>query len=148
MIRPYRPPDLDAVIDTYLSASIVGQDFLPATFWEQDVRSVRELMPQAQTWVVEVDDEVVAFISTLGNVIGGLFTKPGHQGRGHGRALIERVRRQHESLQVEVFAANTNAIRFYRNRGFSEVDRQINVESGLPLLIMECNSDPSSIEPG
>lgn len=141
MIRAYRDQDQDAVLDIYLEASIAGQDFLPPEFWEEDVPELRdELMPLAETLVVEIDGEVVAFLSMVGDLIGGLFTRPGQQGRGHGTALIEHVQQERDSLQVEVFVANTTAVAFYRNRGFVDAERTIESRSGLPLMIMQLGS--------
>lgn len=138
MIRAYRDEDQDVVLDIYLEASISGQDFLPPGFWEEDVPEIRdELIPIAETSVLEIDGDVVAFLSMVDDLIGGLFTRPGHQGRGHGTALIEHVRRTQDSLRVEVFVANTAAVAFYRNRGFVEIERTIESRSGLPLLIMQ-----------
>lgn len=138
MIRAYRDQDQDVVLAIYLEASIAGQDFLSPDFWEEDVPEIRdELMPIAKTSVVEIDGDVVAFLSMVDDLIGGLFTRPGHEGRGHGTALIEHVRKAHYSLQVEVFVANTAAVAFYRNRGFVEVERTVESRSGLPLLIMQ-----------
>ncbi len=37
---------------------------------------IRELMPVAETWVIHKDGELVAFMSLLGNLMGGLFTHP------------------------------------------------------------------------
>ena len=138
MIRAYRDQDQDVVLDIYLDASITGQDFLPPDFWEEDVPEIRdELMPLAEISVVEIDGEIVAFLSMVDNLIGGLFTRPGQQGRGHATALIEHVQQERNSLQVEVFVANTAAVAFYRNRGFVEVERTIESRSGLPLMIMQ-----------
>ena len=137
MIRLRTDVDLDAVLDVYLEATTLGQGFLPAEFWEADIPEIRdELMPTAETWVVDMGGEIVAFVSLHENFIGGLFTLPAHQGRGHGKALIEHVHRTHDPLLVEVFEANTAARAFYRNRGFEQVERSIEPKSGLPVLIL------------
>jgi putative acetyltransferase len=138
MIRQYRDQDLEVVLDIYLAAATAGQPFLPAEFWENDIPVIRdELMPIAETWVVDADGEVLAFISVLDNVIGGLFTRPDHQGRGHGRALVEYVRERVDPLFVEVFEANHDAVDFYRNRGFVDHAARQNKESGLTELILQ-----------
>ena len=61
-------------------------------------------MPVADTWVVEVGGELIAFMSLLGNLIGGLFTQPDRQGEGHGRALIEHARERYDPVFVEAVA--------------------------------------------
>jgi putative acetyltransferase len=137
MIRAFQPDDLDDVIRVWLASTIPGQSFLPAAHWRAMEPVVREeLMPIADTWVVEDDGEVVAFMSLLDDLIGGLFTHPDHQGEGHGRALVEHARQRFAPVFVEVFEANENAMRFYRNRGFVDHERRVDEESGLPQLIL------------
>ena len=85
MIRAYEQADVDEVIRVWLASTIPGQSFLPEEHWRAEEREVREeLMPVAETWVVEEAGELVAFMSLLGNMIGGLFTHPDHQGRKRG----------------------------------------------------------------
>jgi putative acetyltransferase len=137
MIRAFQPDDLEDVIRVWLASTIPGQSFLPAAHWRAMEPVVREeLMPIADTWVVEDDGEVVAFMSLLDDLIGGLFTHPDHQGEGHGRALVEHARQRFAPVFVEVFEANENAMRFYRNRGFVDHERRVDEESGLPQLIL------------
>ena len=90
----------------------------------------------ADTWVVEESGELVAFMSLLGNLIGGLFTHPDHQARGHGKRLVELAAARSDPLFVEVFEANEKAVGFYRDRGFVDDERRIDQASGLPLLIL------------
>ncbi len=138
MIRAYEQADADEVIRVWLASTIPGQSFLPEEHWRAEEREVREeLMPVAETWVVEEAGELVAFMSLLGNMIGGLFTHPDHQGKGHGRALVEHARERHAPLLVEVFEVNHAAMGFYRNRGFAEHERRRDEASGLAILILE-----------
>ncbi len=142
IIRRADPVDTDAVIDIYLAATIPGQDFLPESFWRGGVAAIRtELMPQAETWVVEDRGEVVAFVAVLGDLIGGLFTLPEHQGSGLGTALTEHVAARRDPLFVEVFEANNAAREFYEHRGFVEDERTIEPTSGLPQLVMRMEGD-------
>lgn len=143
MIRACEPADADDLIRLWLASTIPGQSFLPEEHWRAMEPAIREdLMPIAETWVVEDHGELVAFMSLLGNLIGGLFTHPDHQGRGHGRALVEHARGRYDPVFVEVFEANEQAIRFYRRRGFVDHERRVDEESGLPQLILRLE-DPN-----
>jgi GNAT superfamily N-acetyltransferase len=137
MIRAYTPADEDAVIAVWLAATIPGQAFLPEQFWRDQEPEIRELLPAADLWVVEDDHgPIVAFVSVLDDMVGGLFTHPDHQGRGYGRALIALASRLHDPLFVEVFEANTRARRFYRRCGFVDHGRHVEETSGLPALTL------------
>jgi len=145
MIRPFQPDDLDDVIRVWLASTIPGQTFLPAEHWLAMEPVVREeLVPIADTWVVEDDGELVAFMSLLDDLIGGLFTHPDRQGEGHGRALIEHALRRFSPVFVEVFEANENAMRFYRNRGFVDHEHRVDEGSGLPQMILRSDGPDES----
>lgn len=137
VIRPYLPSDEDELIDVWLAATIPGQDFLPEAHWRAMEPEVRhDLLPVADTWVVVENKQMVAFMSVIGDLIGGMFTHPDHQGRGHASRLIEVAREHFKPVYVEVFEANERALGFYRWAGFIDHERNIDQGSGLPVLIL------------
>jgi putative acetyltransferase len=137
VIRQFDPAEVEELIEVWLASTIPGQPFLPEAHWRAMEGEVRdELLPVADTWVVEHDGELVAFISIIDDLIGGLFTHPDHQGHGHGRALVEHSRTLHDPVFVEVFEANEKAIGFYRSYGFVDHERRTDDESGFPMLIL------------
>jgi putative acetyltransferase len=136
VIRAYRPADLEAMLRVWYEASIIAHDFLPAEFFEAERERIPSLyVPIAETWVAEVQDQLVGFIALLGENVGGLFVDPAHQGRGIGRRLLDHardLRRGH--LTVEVFAANPRALAFYERYGFVLRSRHIDDETEQPVL--------------
>jgi putative acetyltransferase len=137
VIRPFLSTDEDELVSVWLAATIPGQDFLSEAHWREMEPAVRhDLLPVADTWVVIDEGELVAFMSVIGDVIEGLFTHPDHQGRGHGRSLIEIARERFDPVYVEVFEANDKALGFYRRVGFVDHQRNIDPGSGLPVLIL------------
>ena len=141
-LRRSLPDDEDAIIGVWLASTIPGQSFLPEDYWRAMEPEIRELLPQAETWVAEEHAQIVAFMSLLGNLIGGLFTHPDHQGRGHGRALVEHVRARFDPVLVEVFEANEPALRFYRSCGFVAHETRVDPDSGLTQLILRLENAP------
>jgi putative acetyltransferase len=145
MIRRLDPVEVDELIRVWLASTIPGQSFLPEAHWRAMEGEVRDqLLPIAETWVVEEDGAMVAFMSIIDDLIGGLFTHPDHQGKGHGRALVEHARLLHDPVFVEVFEANEKAIGFYRFCGFVDHEVRVDEESGLPQLILRLEDAPPS----
>ena len=146
VIRRAVPADEDGVIRVFLASTIPGQDFLPEDFWRSEERTLREeLLPIAETWVHEDDGEILAFASLLDDTIGGLFTHPDHQGRGHATALIDHVRARHDVVRVEVFRRNEAAMAFYAHRGFVEERTGVDPDTGLEAVIMRIPG-PSALQ--
>jgi putative acetyltransferase len=145
MIRAFEPADEDDLIRVWLDSTIPDQPFLPEEHWRAMEPEIREgLLPTAETWVIEEDGRLVAFMSLLGNMIGGLFAHPDHQGQGRGRALVRYARGRYETLFVEVFEANRPAIGFYRSCGFVDHERRTDEGSGLTQLILRMKDpDPA-----
>lgn len=142
MLRPYRPSDEDDLIRVWLASTIAGQSFLPKEHWTAMEPEVRQhLLPVARTWVIEEEGELVAFMSLLGNLIGGLFTDPAHQSEGHGSRLVAHARAHFDPLFVEVFEANEDALGFYRSRGFVDNERRTDEGSGLTQLVLRMERD-------
>jgi putative acetyltransferase len=144
MIRRSDPVEVDELIRVWLASTIPGQSFLPEAHWRAMEGEVRDLLlPIAETWVVEEDGEMVAFMSIIDDLIGGLFTHPDHQGKGHGRALVEHARLLYDPVFVEVFEANEKSIGFYRSCGFVDHEARVDEESGLPQLILRLEKLPA-----
>ena len=137
VLRQFEPADEDDLVRVWLASTIPGQDFLSEEYWRSQEPVVREqLIPIADTWIVEQDGELVAFMSMLEHTIGGLFTHPNHRGKGYGRVLVEHARTLHEIVRVEVFRANVRAMAFYESCGFVEESSKLDEATGLEEVIM------------
>ncbi|KAA3658435.1 MAG: GNAT family N-acetyltransferase [Chloroflexi bacterium] len=76
-------------------------------------------------------DEV---LSAMDNEVGSIFVQPEFQGRGIGRALMDKAQALHRNLEVEVFEANPIGRRFYASYGFELLSKKIHDETGNVLL--------------
>ncbi len=94
----------------------------------------------AKTWVVEEDGTLVAFISLLENMVGGLFVSPKSQGKGYGTQLIEYANSIKGSLLVEVYKENLKAHKFYEKCGFVFIGERLDENTGFPLLTMSLDA--------
>ena len=74
----------------------------------------------SETWLALDGDTPLGFIGLLDAFIGGLFVAPTAHGRGIGRQLVEHAATLKGALEVEVYAANREALGFYARCGFVE----------------------------
>ncbi|MEZ4864707.1 MAG: GNAT family N-acetyltransferase [Caldilineaceae bacterium] len=135
MIRSYQATDLDDLLTVWAAATAVGHPFLVEAFLQQERENITNIyLPQAETWVWEVEGRVVGFIALNGNEVGGLFLDPRYHGQGIGRALMDHARSLRAELEVEVFVANPIGRRFYDRYGFVVMAETIGSASGFPVL--------------
>ncbi|MDR8015098.1 N-acetyltransferase [Ectopseudomonas guguanensis] len=137
MIRPYHPTDSDAVLDLWLRASILAHDFVPESFWREQLPAMRELyLPQAETLVLEEKGQVLGFASLHEQRLAALFVNPDAQGRGLGRRLLDDAKSRRDSLELGVYRANARAVAFYRAGGFVTLNETRDPHTGQPELTM------------
>ena len=135
MIREYEEKDLSELLDAWYSASQVAHPFLDEDFFEQERRNIAALhLPNAETWVFELDGVVVGFIALIGNEVGGIFVDANFHGQGIGRALMDKARSMRDVLELDVLKDNQVGRKFYEKYGFSQVDEYLHEETGFMQL--------------
>ena len=135
MIREYEEKDLSELLDAWYSASQIGHPFLDEDFFEQERRNIPALyLPNAETWVYDLDGVVVGFIALIGNEVGAIFVDSRFHGRGIGRALMDKARSIRDVLELDVFKDNLVGRKFYENYGFTRVNEHLHEETGFMQL--------------
>lgn len=142
MIRPYQASDLQDILDAWYQASLIAHPFLSEEFLLEERGTIRDVyLPKAQTWVYEEEGKPVGFISLNGNEVGGIFVHPARQRQGIGRALMDQARSLHETLELEVFAANAIGRAFYAQYGFVPTRQFIDGETGHLMIRLRSIQD-------
>jgi putative acetyltransferase len=101
MIRKYTVNDIDAVLDIWLSASIIAHDFVEPSFWESQVENMRNIyIPASETYVYVKDSTIVGFYSLYENNLAAIFVAPERQGRGVGKKLIAHAKNRRTILTL------------------------------------------------
>ncbi len=135
MIRPYQPEDLEELLDAWAAASEIAHPFLTQDFLAAERENIPNLyLPNAETWVFELEGKVVGFIALLGNEVGAIFVHPAHHGKGFGRGLMDQARELRGELVVEVFKANQIGRTFYAKYGFEPIEEKVHEQTGQDLL--------------
>lgn len=131
MIRAYQEQDLESVLAVWYSASQVAHPFLDEDFFAQERQNIATMyIPNAETWVYELDDIVVGFVSLIGNEVGGLFVDAEHQRQGIGHSLMDKARSIRDDLMLDVFKDNLVGRRFYEKYGFVQVGEHLHEATG------------------
>ncbi|MCC7477102.1 GNAT family N-acetyltransferase [bacterium] len=148
VIRPYRAPDLEALLQVWDSATGGAYGFLDAAYLERERANIAaQYLPISETWVAELDGRTAGFLCLQGIEVAGLFVAAQFQRRGIGRALLSHALALAGTLELEVFLANPAAIAFYEACGFAPLYQRLHDDSGLPVLRMqsvEAETEPAS----
>lgn len=135
MIRKHTPDDLETLMSIWIEASSMAHPFLDAVFVAKVKHDMRTLyMPNSDTWVYEVEDEIKGFISMIDNEIGGLFVSPEFHSQGIGTKLVNFIGETHPTIEVEVFEKNIIGRAFYDKYGFEFLKQYYHEESGEEVL--------------
>ncbi len=135
IVRKYNNSDLDGVLSSWENASKIAHPFLMEDFLAQERKNIPELyLPNADTWVVEDDNQVIGFISLIGKEVGAIFLQPEHQGKKIGKLMMDKAQELHGDLEVEVFEKNSIARNFYSQYGFKLIKEKIHDPTGERLF--------------
>ena len=130
MIRKFKESDLDKVMNIWLDSNIKAHSFISKIYWEGNHDFVKSVIPSAEVYVYEKDDNVCGFIGLDDNYIAGLFVEEAHRSNGIGKRLLEYVKAIKSELKLKVYQKNERTIAFYEREQFvveaETVDENIN----------------------
>lgn len=132
MIRALREADINRVADIWLDTNRKAHAFIPASYWEHNFASVKEMLPQAEVYVYENDKGIQGFLGLSGEYIEGIFVSEGAQSRGIGKHLLNHAKDRKSALRLNVYQKNVRAIRFYRREGFQIRRSGLDAATGEP----------------
>ena len=135
MIRKHKEQDLKAIINVWYKSSTLAHPFLSSSFMEKVKSDMTNIyIPDSETWVYEIENAIIGFISMVDNEIGGLFVLPNNHSKGIGTKLVDFIRKEHLDLEVEVFEKNHIGRAFYDKYGFEKIKEYHHKESGNKVL--------------
>ena len=141
-IRQYTSADLSGVQTSWENASRIAHTFLSEEFLTQERENIKTIyIPNSDTWVAELEGEVVGFLSLMGNEVGAIVLEPRCHGTGIGKALMDKAQAIHGDLEVEVFQANPIGRKFYDRYGFVLMESKHHEETGQTMLRLRFTAD-------
>ena len=118
MIRKLQKADIEKVAAIWRDANIKAHDFIPASYWKNNFKFVKEALPQAEVYVYEHDKEIQGFIGLNEEYIEGIFVSDAMQSQGIGKMLLNYAKGKRNKLRLKVYQKNTRAISFYQREKF------------------------------
>lgn len=135
MIRKHKEQDLEEIINVWDKSSALAHPFLSSNFVNKVKSDMTNIyIPNSETWVYEIENSIVGFISMLDNEIAGLFVLPNNHSKGIGTELVDFIIKEHSTLEVEVFEKNSVGRAFYKKYGFEKIKTYNHEESGNEVL--------------
>jgi len=134
-VRQYQTSDLNDLLTVWDISNRLAHPFLTDDFIVQERLNIENMyLPNADTWVVEINNKVVGFIALIGNEVGGLFVDPRFHSSGLGKALMDKASYLHDTLELDVFKANKLGRSFYCRYGFDETIESIHEATGNSVI--------------
>lgn len=145
MIRDYHVCDLVAVMhlffDTVHSVNRKDYSVEACNIWagselkDLDTKVWQERLSSAKTFILEIQDEIVGFISLDDKYcIDYLFIHKDHQDQGYAKALMDHVLSTLPKGQVITTHASITAKGFFEHMGMNEVKKQVQIKDGVEII--------------
>lgn len=137
-IKKAEDSDIAEIIDIWYEVSLQAHCFIPADYWKANKQLMKEkYLPTAETFVAVNGEKISGFISLVDDYLAAIFIRPELQGKGIGSALLNYVKKNHNTLQLNVFCKNRKSIEFYKSKGFVIISESENEETGENEFVMK-----------
>ncbi|WP_207696282.1 hypothetical protein DOK67_0003003 [Enterococcus sp. DIV0212c] len=123
--------ELEEILNIWLTSNIEAHPFIPENYWQENLNSVREQLPQAEIYVYVKNDKIIAFLGMVETYIAGIFVSTPYRSQGIGQQLLQEAKSHYNTLTLSVYAKNQNALHFYQKQGFQLVNKQIDATNEL-----------------
>lgn len=125
MIRRLEKKDIDVVIQIWFEENKRAHDFIPESYWLGKFDEVKDILPQAEVYVYEIDNEIKGFIGLMDNYIAGIFIASECQSKGIGKELLCYAKEKKENLSLSVYIKNSRVINFYKRENFKVISENL-----------------------
>lgn len=138
MIREYRKAEIDILVDIWYQSSLIAHDFIDKDYWKSKREEMKEkYLPMSENYVISKNAEIMGFISMVDNYLAALFIKAKYQGEGHGKELLNFIKKHRKKIQLKVFKKNYKAVNFYLRNGFVIKEELLDEETSEKEFLME-----------
>lgn len=93
--------ELESVLSIWLHANLDSHEFIPSTYWENQVESVRKALPDAVIYLAEIDQEIIGFAGVIDQFIAGIFVKREYRQQRIGTQLMKKIKETNKNTDFD-----------------------------------------------
>ena len=136
MIRKMNPEDLQKVVELWLRVNIANHRFIKREYWLKQAAAVEEAMKDADIYVYEENQKIIAFVGLIDQYVAGIFVSNSKQSKGIGKSLLQHIKASSQTLSLKVYQKNEGALRFYQREGFKIVSEGLDEDNNEKDFLM------------
>lgn len=125
MIRKFKKDEIDQIANLWLETNISAHNFINENYWKAQFDNVKEMLPQAELFIYEEDEELQGFVGVIDNYIAGIFVSKNIQSKGIGKSLLDHIKTLRNELSLSVYKKNERAVKFYIREGFEIKEQKV-----------------------
>lgn len=138
MIRKFEDYMIDDVMMIWLDENIASHDYIDEGYWMSNFQYVKNALSSAHVMVYEEEGIIKGFIGLMDEgYIAGLFVSSKYQNQGIGKCLLDRCKKEYNSLRLHVYEKNISAINLYKKNGFEIRNIEKSIDTGEIEYCME-----------
>lgn len=118
MIRKFEEDDINEVMQIWKNENIKSHSFIEKEYWKNNYNYVKDILPNAEVYVYVLKEKIIGFIGLSNNNIEGIFVDTINQHNGIETSLLKKAKEKRETLTLNVYKRNMNAINFYKKNDF------------------------------
>ena len=139
MIRKMKAEDLQKVVELWLRVNIANHRFIKREYWQKQAAAVEEAMKDAEIYVYEENQKIIAFVGLIDQYVAGIFVSNSKQSKGIGKSLLQHIKASSQTLSLKVYQKNEGALRFYQREGFKIVAEGLDEDNNEKEFLMTWN---------
>ena len=121
MIKKFKNTDIDRVMEIWLNSNTEAHNFIDKSYWEKNFEIVKNILPQAEIYICEENNNILGFVGLVENYVAGIFVDKNFRGKGAGKKLLDYIKSIKNNLTLNVYEKNIGALKFYKREGFTVV---------------------------
>ena len=130
MIRAFKESDLSEVMQIWFDANVKAHNFIPKKYWLDNYAKVKKVLPKAEVYVYEINNNIYGFIGLINDYIAGIFVCNQKRSIGIGKQLLDYVKEIKQQLKLNVYQKNTKAVNFYQRENFKIQNSSTDTDTG------------------